>query len=223
MRFLIYALTDPRDGQVRYVGQSSRGLARPREHVKPRGPTVTHKDRWVAALLRQGLMYDVSILYQSPTATLLSDAEVFWIAEMKRRGHDLTNGTAGGEGGPRTPEVRKKMSEAKKGKPVSDRCLEGLARYRTEGHPRSVVATEKTAAKLRGRKQTPEALANLREGFRRRRKPTPEEIERSAQAHRGLKRSPETRARMAEAQRRRRAQESPESRARAWITRKAKG
>lgn len=35
-KYLIYALVDPRDGQYRYIGQSSRGMSRPLEHIKPR-------------------------------------------------------------------------------------------------------------------------------------------------------------------------------------------
>ena len=53
----IYGLTDPRDGAVRYVGQTCR-LPEKRldEHVKTSGGKKTPKERWIQSLVSKGMV-----------------------------------------------------------------------------------------------------------------------------------------------------------------------
>ena len=100
-KYLIYALTDPRNGQWRYIGQSFRGMARPLEHQNPsqlKKFANSHKGNWIIQLQALGLMYEVEILEEFGSAESLSGAEVEWIAAARAAGVDLTNKTAGGEG-----------------------------------------------------------------------------------------------------------------------------
>lgn len=100
-QFLIYGLTDPRTGEIRYVGQSSTGFARPSSHgseSKLRSAERTYKTRWIRQLKKLGLSYDIVILEEVPGVSDLDDRERFWISRLKHVGNQLTNSTEGGHG-----------------------------------------------------------------------------------------------------------------------------
>jgi len=84
MKYLIYGLYDPRTGDCRYIGKSSSGLDRPKDHG--RSSTLryedTYKSRWIKELLSQGLSYDIKVL-EEPTREELSNAEIRWIEEAQ--------------------------------------------------------------------------------------------------------------------------------------------
>jgi len=96
----VYALTDPRDGVIRYVGYSKNPVHRYRGHIKEAknftGEHRTHKICWIQLLLRKGLEPQLVILQVdvSDPAT----AEMQWIYKLRRRGCNLTNSTDGGDG-----------------------------------------------------------------------------------------------------------------------------
>lgn len=129
-KFIIYGLFDPRDGQLRYVGLSSRGFARPRHHLlqarcdtkKGRRTHQCHRTNWIMKLDRLGMKYGIVILQEFEDEAVLNQAEVFWIKYFREMGCQLTNQTDGGEGtfgwAP-SPEWRKRQSERMKGKRYS--------------------------------------------------------------------------------------------------------
>ena len=126
-RFLIYGLTDPRTGEVRYIGQSSTGLVRPRGHGRPSvlASRHTHLYSWIRAVRALGLEYGIRVLEWLPGRAPLPDAERRWIARGRRMGWDLTNHTSGGEGCPEPDEAtREKMRRAKIGKRRAPRSAE---------------------------------------------------------------------------------------------------
>jgi hypothetical protein len=134
-QYLVYGLVDPRNGQVRYVGLSHKGLARPREHRQPtymNRETHTHKTRWIRALQKQGLIYEIVVLYSAPTPEGLLEAEAFWERQMRERGHSLTNAAPCGLPGPRgfrhTPDARAKMSASHRGKTKTKEHRANIAR-----------------------------------------------------------------------------------------------
>lgn len=99
---LIYGLRDPRTMEIRYVGKSSKGLYRPKQHTSP--TTIekdnTHKGRWVRKLVRLGLRPEIVVLQIICDESLI-EAEKFWIAIGKQAlGKRFTNQTDGGEGTP---------------------------------------------------------------------------------------------------------------------------
>lgn len=125
MEDIVYALVDPRTGETRYVGLSHCGLKRPRHHRMPSSiKRTSHKNNWIKLLHAAGLTYEIAVLHQQPMPDGLSEAEVFWIAEMRSRGHRLTNVSVGGQDGrlgtPTSKETRKKLSIAHLGKPKSE-------------------------------------------------------------------------------------------------------
>lgn len=121
---LVYGLTDPRTGGIRYVGRSSTGLARPRAHFKAleSETDLSHRVRWLRVLQRLGLSYGIIILEHCRNKDHLYEAEERWILAGRRLGWELTNSTAGGKDGPLslTPEHRAKIAAAARGRPRPD-------------------------------------------------------------------------------------------------------
>lgn len=96
--YLVYGLTDPTTAAIRYIGKSSAGLERPREHVGKIGRETTHKANWIRVLLQAGAMYGIRVLEECSDFDQAAQAEIRWIAEGRRAGWPLTNLTDGGEG-----------------------------------------------------------------------------------------------------------------------------
>lgn len=114
----IYALIDPRDWYVRYVGKSSKPRARFRNHLHPSKLKIeTHKAHWLRELLGAGFVPIQEILEEVSKEHWMS-AEKKWIEHYRSiPGYPtLTNSTDGGEGtdGYRfSEEQRKKLSNPK--------------------------------------------------------------------------------------------------------------
>jgi hypothetical protein len=121
-RLIIYGLVDPRDGMIHYVGRSSYGLRRPREHAMPsqlrRGDNPA-KERWISDLVAGGLRYRIFVLATAETSEALDAIEREWIALGRRSGWPLKNIQDGGDTAPRsphTPEAREKIRAALTGR-----------------------------------------------------------------------------------------------------------
>ena len=162
LRYVVYALVDPRSDQWRYIGKSCKGAdERLQGHIRDAVKESNHKARWIGSLLKLGLFPKVEVLEVCSSSEQLSCAEMEWIAAARAAFVDLTNATDGGEGmvgykwSPdqldhvrrvrQTPEYRARMSAAKKGwKPTP----EGIA---------------KSAATRRGSKRSDEVRARMSE------------------------------------------------------------
>lgn len=141
-RYIVYALVDPRNGQIRYVGKSTVGRKRARAHLRTSLTERTHKASWVRQLLNLGMVYDIVILERVEEPGQLAFAEKKWISALRFAGARLTNMTDGGDGIPGckrtvsevtreklrraatdkkvTPETRVKMSFASRGRLQSE-------------------------------------------------------------------------------------------------------
>ena len=93
---LIYGLIDPQTRLIRYVGLSSTGLSRPKQHRKRSRSDNTYCRRWVKSLQRLGLDYEITILEVLTDRSELAEAERWWIAFGRGCGWPLTNLTDGG-------------------------------------------------------------------------------------------------------------------------------
>lgn len=115
----VYALSDPRTGEIRYIGQTVVSLSRRlRQHLQKSAlKSHGHKNHWLKELLAVALQPCIHHMQTVSSLAELDACEIYWIAFMKAQGNPLTNGTTGGEG-LRNPsaEVRARMSAAKKGK-----------------------------------------------------------------------------------------------------------
>lgn len=161
-RFLIYALVDP-SGDIRYVGRSSSGEARPRSHWRSRA----HRERpdpahaWVREVLASGREpFHLVLETFDPTHDvheLLDDAEVAWHRRLTAEGCRLTNTYEGGKTGrrlkPMPPETVERLRAALRGVPKS------------EEHRRAL------AEAARGRVATPEWRESISRAQRGRRRP----------------------------------------------------
>jgi hypothetical protein len=159
---LIYGLVDPRTMLVRYVGCSSRGLTRPRQH---REPGILAKDRtrkanWIRSLHAAGLDYEVAVLALSAKESLHDD-ERWWIAYGRASGWPLTNLTDGGDGTlgwVAPPEYRAQISARFKGRVFTPEHLAKLAAA-NRGRVATTAARENMRRAHIGHVQSPEVIA----------------------------------------------------------------
>lgn len=161
-RFIIYGLTDPRTGEVRYIGQSSRGIRRAHEHTNKHSlVSSSRKNRWIKGLIADGVKYGITILQELNSVDELDDAECRWIDVARSRGWDITNGNAGGLGGQPSEETRAKLSALWKGRRHTP---EAIARMRAAhlGKKMPESMREKMRAVRTGTKASEETKARMR-------------------------------------------------------------
>lgn len=124
-RYIVYALSDPYTGEIRYVGKSTSGMTRPARHYAaawrldyPEAKWRVY--RWIRSL--EGIRPLVEVVEET-TSEALQEAEMFWISQFRGLGFRLTNMTDGGEGclGRATsPKAKRRASEVHSGKTVSE-------------------------------------------------------------------------------------------------------
>lgn len=151
-QFLIYGLTDPRTGEVRYIGKSTKGLKRPHEHGR-KGRGNGWCKNWVASLAKVGLKYGVTVLECCNTLDELSAAEIHWIRKGREAGWRLTNLTDGGEGTPgcvKSEATRLKLSKAATER-QADQEVRERARQQQLGHEVSGETRARISQSLTGR------------------------------------------------------------------------
>ena len=127
----IYGLTDPRTGEVRYVGKATDVQKRLYMHLfhatteLPRWRDDDHKARWIRQLVNLGLV---------PGLVILEEVDGNW-QEAERRwiGHfeGLTNIALGGQGvdAPRTEIWRRRIGASHKGKVIRPETREKLSAF----------------------------------------------------------------------------------------------
>jgi hypothetical protein len=146
-KYLIYGLTDPRTGAVRYVGKSCRGLKRARSH-RYIAQDKTHKGSWIRSLLAMNIKYGIVVLEQATCEQTLNDKERKWIAHGREQGWRLTNLTEGGEG---TSGLRHRLDSIEKMRAAN------LGKKMSDAHRAKLIAFHT------GRKHTPETIKKMSE------------------------------------------------------------
>ena len=120
----IYALVCPITEVIRYVGKSNNPKRRVRNHIRElklveKTGQYNHRQSWLKSLKDNGLN-PVLVVLESVTEENWQEREMYWISFYLNLGCKLTNSTSGGDGGLNPSELtRKKMSDRKKGKPLS--------------------------------------------------------------------------------------------------------
>ncbi len=130
----IYGLIDPRDGSLRYIGQTTMGIDRFRGHLgdlNNKKKCNLRKTRWMKKLLKDDLRFQV-IYLEYCNKSDLNESETFWIQYFRSIGAQLFNYDDGGDASysPKMsperlvehkllmkevmnkPDVRKRMSDA---------------------------------------------------------------------------------------------------------------
>lgn len=149
MPAIIYTLSDPGSGEVRYVGKT---VVRPRkrlaQHVadaKAKARTRVH--RWINSLGQWPTMTILAVV----ESHLCAEIEIKAIAQFRARGFNLTNLTDGGEG-----TLGLKLSEEHREALRQSGKRRGAPRLSAESRARVTAANW-------GRKASPETLVKLRE------------------------------------------------------------
>lgn len=154
------------DGYLRYVGKTEKALARRlQEHLsEARGPKRNHRLNW----LRSCSQPPTIELIEETSTELGTASEIYWIALARVYGCNLVNGTDGGEGASghrHSPETRKKLSRANRGKKRSSefcnhlRVINSGRGHPQFGKPKSEEQKEKISLSLTGKKQSEETVA----------------------------------------------------------------
>lgn len=175
----IYALVDPRSGQVRYIGLSgicvyARNKALRTQCVTDQQPK---RDRWLRELFTTGGKPGVRLLElmaEGMTITQLGEREQWWIAQGKEQGWRLTNLTTGGQVTQWSEESRRKLSHSQKkrfAKMFADPVTQAAWWRRCEQRAAARLAREEAERKAaeagRQRQLTAWALANYNSRGRR--------------------------------------------------------
>lgn len=110
----IYTLSDPRTGEIRYVGKTFNLKARRWQHIHDvKKGLNTRKTGWIKSLLKCGVFPLIEILEEFPEENVRDweEAERFWISTLRFYGCNLTNLDSGGGSGRRAAqETRAKIS-----------------------------------------------------------------------------------------------------------------
>ncbi len=88
---VIYALLDPRDESVRYIGTAIDPTGRLKKHMREKRDAHTPKGRWLAELQRQNMEPIVCVLESNLTFIGAFAREEYWISEFLKAGVNLTN------------------------------------------------------------------------------------------------------------------------------------
>ena len=191
-RAFIYALTDPRDGQIRYVGKALNPNRRLWQHITRKD--TSHKCSWILGLKSCGLQPNLEILEEVDELSW-ADSERFWISTLSFYGFKLTNLTAGGDASfSFTNETREKMAARKRGRKLTEETKQKL-RIAMLGKPKTAEAIAKYKESRKGWKPNPENMARLI-ASNVGRKQSEETRQKRANKIRGLKRTPETKTLM---------------------------
>lgn len=113
---IIYSLSDPETGEIRYVGKTQNELyKRLSGHWKDR--RKDYKTHWINSLRKRGLKPIMSVL-EICTQDNWEEREKFWIKHLRELGHKLTNWLEGGNSLPRgykhSAETIEKIRESSK-------------------------------------------------------------------------------------------------------------
>jgi hypothetical protein len=186
----IYSLSDPRTGQVRYIGKANDPKIRLYGHIDSRRLLKkTPKNAWLRELIANGLQPTIDILETTDLACW-QDREQRWISAMRDAGASLTNITSGGEGteGYRhsqeskemiraasfrmwsNPVFRARMSELMKNRPQDPRATEkrrqgNIAHYAGPGGPERREAISRA---LKGHTISSQTREKIREALKAR-------------------------------------------------------
>lgn len=151
---IIYGLHDPRTGELRYIGQTTKATPEERRwsHLAPSSlKQHTYLARWLSGLVKNGLVPTCSIICTANSQPELDELEIKHIAEARSRGVRLVNMSDGGGGRagvPQSEEWKARMSEQKRGKNTN--TPEHIARLAEM--KRGVPRSEETKAKIRAAK-----------------------------------------------------------------------
>lgn len=162
---LIYTLSDPRTGDVRYVGKTIKNLKdRLNLHLwYAKKGNKTHRCNWVRLLFSLGLSPVISEIERIDLRKEWAERERYWIAFYKSNGADLTNAADGGEGmhGHRhTAEEKAKISAKNRGRVITQEWRDKIS-MANKGRIHSPEARKKVSEAGKGRRASEQTLVRM--------------------------------------------------------------
>lgn len=118
-------MSDPRNGQIRYVGKTVNMPNRLRQHIQ--WQKNAHLSNWIEQLKKEGLVPVMEEIEKCESANEKEwqDAEHFWIVTLRFYGFNLINLKGGGIGiASMAEETKQKISKAMKGRKPSQKTLD---------------------------------------------------------------------------------------------------
>lgn len=168
----IYALRDPRNQDIRYVGKTVKSLkARLQIHVASSGYYARrHVCHWIKELQSLSLYPSIELLEEVDPGKDWAARERYWIAKLRNDGCRLTNLTEGGDGChgiKRSPASIEKTAAAHRGKTISaeQRRKQSIA---MKGRKLPEHRKRQISEFFRGRPLKPETIEKMRIARRRR-------------------------------------------------------
>ncbi len=122
MEYKIYFLIDPRTGEVRYVGKTTKNLTHRLMNGHMQDLSRTHKTNWIRSLKKDNFLPEIKLVKICENEDRCNYAERFYIRLLGRADRGcgiLVNATDGGEGVVGrilTEETKRKISKSNKGK-----------------------------------------------------------------------------------------------------------
>lgn len=162
LRWFIYALKDPRDGLVYYVGKSNNPDVRFRAHLRGAARRRHPSERWIDDLRTSQVTPTLHVI-DGGCGDGACAAERAWIAEHRRRGAPLVNIADGGNGhfGPVTDTLRQRIREAHLGTRHSEETKRKMSASQTGRSPTDATRDKLRAANL-GKKRSLETRERIR-------------------------------------------------------------
>src|SRR3990167_7306083 len=107
MKMKIYTLSDPRNGEIKYIGKTKFSLSkRLSQHLCDK--RTSKRCSWIKNLHNNNLIPIIELLAEV-SDTNWREEEMFYIGYFKFLGFDLKNMTEGGDGIVFTEEIRDKI------------------------------------------------------------------------------------------------------------------
>lgn len=169
---IIYGLIDPRTAQLRYVGKTGKTLlSRLKTHLKDSRRKTDHKCRWIASVVRDGLVPEIFEIESVSGAG--DEEEIHHIAQFRSLGCALVNYAPGGRGvTAHTEQTKKKIGDANRGRTPSAETRKliseaGLGRVFSEEH-RAKIAAANSRRWREGKMESARAKMSASQKLRRR-------------------------------------------------------
>ena len=172
MDVFIYALSDPRTNEIRYVGKTVDINRRITSHLSSSSKRNTYKDNWIQSLLSIGLKPIVDVLesFYDDDGFKWQEAERWWISYLKYIGCNLTNLDNGGHSGVNV------HSQITRDKMRLSQSLNKTRPKRTEEHCRRISESKKgiiipmetrlkMSASQKGRKHSEETKLKIKKAI----------------------------------------------------------
>jgi len=149
---IIYTLSDPRTGEIRYVGKTTDLKKRLSEHLCKGMKLNTHLGAWIRLLDAVGVVPEIQAIEHVPTNEPWQEVERFWISSLRFLGFRLVNLHHGGFGGGcLSTETKAKIAAANVGKKRPEWACNRMAEaqrgkrrpFRTEAHRRKLSESQK--------------------------------------------------------------------------------